>query len=298
MRKATPRSPGRSRREFHDPAKAPVPAYYPDAPEVRKDIATYYDLVTGLDHTVGRILKHLEEKGVADNTIILFFGDHGRPLPRGKRWVYDSGIRVPLIVRWPKQIAPGTVREDLVSFIDFAPTMLALAGVEIPQRMQGQVFLGPNAAPERKYIFAARDRMDEVPDRIRCVRDKQFKYIRNYHPELPYAQVIQYAEGLQSMKAWRQWHAEGKLTGAQKLFFAPTKPKEELYDLEADLDEVNNLAGQPEHAAKLAELSGALDEWTKKYGDMGAVPEEELLSRGVLGPRAPKPSAKSPKPEK
>jgi len=274
-----PLAPG----EFHDPAKAPLPLYYPDAPGV-----TYYDLVTSLDYTVGRIMKLLAEKGLSDNTVILFFGDHGRPLPRAKRWVYDSGIRVPLIVRWPGQIKPGTVREDLVSFIDFAPTMLALARLAIPPEMQGQVFLGAQAAPSRKYVFAARDRMDETPDRIRCVRDERFKYIRNYHPELPYAQTIKYAEGLKSMQAWRQWNDEGRLTGPQKLFFAPTKPAEELYDLEVDPDEVNNLADNPEHEARLVELRAALDQWTKKYGDMGAIPEEELLSRGVLGPFVPK----------
>ncbi|HWN93790.1 MAG TPA: sulfatase [Methylomirabilota bacterium] len=156
--------------EFRAPAKMKLPPYHPDTPETRRDLANYYNLATAVDYHVGDVLRLLEDKNLATNTIVIFFGDHGRGLPRSKRWVYDSGIRVPLIVRWPGVIKPGTVREDLVSFIDFAPTMLALAGAMIPTNLQGQVFLGPKTAPERKYIFAARDRMDETPDRIRTVR--------------------------------------------------------------------------------------------------------------------------------
>ncbi len=266
----------------HDPAKAQLPPYYPDAPEVRRDWANYHDVVSGVDHQVGDVLATLEKQGVASNTVVFFFGDHGRGLPRGKRWVYDSGIRVPLLVRWPGHIKPGTVREELVCFLDFAPTALALAGVEIPPAMQGQVFLGPRAAPERKYIFAARDRMDETPDRIRCVRDKRFKYIRNFHPELPYAQRVHYMELMPTMRVWREWNAAGKLTGPQKLFFAATKPKEELYDLDADPHEISNLAGSPAHAMKLKELGTALDKWMADTKDLGGIPETELIARGLV----------------
>lgn len=271
--------------ERHDPAKAQLPPYYPDTPEVRRDWANYYDLVTAVDYRVGEVLEQLDRQGVSGNTIVFFFGDHGRGLPRGKRWVYDSGIRVPLLVRWPGRIKPGTIREDLVSFIDFAPTVLALAGAEIPKEMQGQAFLGPKAAPERRYAFAARDRMDEAYDRTRAVRDNRFKYIRNFHPELPYAQRIAYMEEMPTMQVWRRWNGEGRLTGAQTLFFARAKPNEELYDLDTDPHEINNLAGVAAHQDKLKELRGALDKWMEETKDMGGIPEPELIKRGLVADR-------------
>jgi N-sulfoglucosamine sulfohydrolase len=266
----------------HDPAQAPLPPYYPDTPEVRRDVANYYDLVTAVDYQVGDILNELERQKVAGNTIVFFFGDHGRGLPRAKRWVYDSGIHVPLLVRWPRHIKPGTVREELVSLIDFAPSVLALARAEIPKAMQGQVFLGPDVVSERKYVFAARDRMDEAFDRIRAVRDNRYKYIRNFHPELPYAQRIAYLEEMPTMQLWRRWHAEGRLHGPQQHFFAATKPAEELYDLDTDPHEINNLADSPDHREKLVELQGALDQWMEESKDLGVVPETELIHRGLV----------------
>ena len=266
----------------HDPAQAHVPPYHPDTPVVRRDLANYYDLVSVVDRRVGEILRQLEEKGLAENTVIFFFGDHGRGLPRSKRWVYDSGIRVPLIVKWPEQIKPGTVREELVGFVDFGATVLSLAGVAIPKELDGQPFLGPNTTP-RKYIYAHRDRMDQTPDRIRAVRDARFKYTRNFETNLPYAQRIVYMEEMPTMQEWRRLDAEGKLAGPQKLFFAPTKPDEELYDTETDPHEVNNLAARPEHGAKLKELHEALDDWIRKTGDLGQIPERELIKRGLVG---------------
>jgi uncharacterized sulfatase len=271
-----------SAEDRHDPVKAKLPPFYPDAPELRRDWANYYDLVTAVDYQVRDILADLERHGVASNTIVFFFGDHGRGLPRGKRWIYDSGIHVPLIVRWPGHIAPGSWREDLVSFIDFAPTVLSLAGCPVPKELQGQIFLGPHRAPERQYIFAARDRMDEAYDRIRCVREKRFKYIRNFHPELPYAQRIDYMELMPTTRVWREMNADGKLRGPQKLWFSKTKPPEELYDLERDPHEINNLAGLRRHQPKLNELRAALDRWIVETRDMGAIPETELIARGVV----------------
>jgi uncharacterized sulfatase len=271
----------------HDPAKAALPPYYPDSPIVRRDWANYYDLCSQVDHLASDVLQALEHHGVASNTVVFFFGDHGRGLPRAKRWLYDSGIHVPLLVRWPGVIAPGSVREDLVCFLDFSPTVLSLADAEVPKELDGQVFLGPRRAPDRKYIFAARDRMDETYDRIRAVRDARFKYIRNFHPELPYAQRIDYMELMPTMRAWREAWAKGSLTGPQKLFFSKTKPPEELYDLDADPHEIRNLAGAPEqaapeHAAKLVELRAALDGWLRDAKDLGAVPEKELIERGLV----------------
>jgi len=268
--------------EFHPPAKMQLPPYHPDTRETRRDLANYYDLCTAVDYHVGDILWELDKKGLATNTVVIFFGDHGRGLPRSKRWVYDSGIHVPLIVRWPGVIKPGTVREDLVSFIDFAPTMLAMAGLSIPTNMQGQIFLGPKTTAERKYVFAARDRMDEAPDRIRTVRSKQFQYIRNFHPELPYAQRIDYMEMMPTMKVWRKLNYERKLNAPQKLFFQLTKPTEELYDINADPHEINNLAGKPEYESMLKEMRAALEQWIVETRDMGAVAEEEMIRRGIV----------------
>ncbi len=205
--------------------------------------------------------------------------------PRSKRWIYDSGIHVPLIVRWPGQVKPSSTREDLVCFLDFSITALALAGAEMPKELQGQVILGAKAAPPRKYIFAARDRMDETPDRIRAVRSERFKYIRNFQPELPYAQQISYMELMPTMQEWRRVNAEGKLTGPQKIFFAPTKPREELYDIAGDPHEINNLASRPEQLATLQEMRGALDGWMAETKDLGAIPEAELIKRGLVADR-------------
>jgi N-sulfoglucosamine sulfohydrolase len=268
--------------ERHDPAKMQLPPYHPDTPETRRDLANYYDLVTAVDHKVGRVLKFIDEQGIADNTVVFLMGDHGRGLPRSKRWVYDSGIHVPLIVRWPGQVKPGSVREDLVSFIDFAPTVLALASVDVPNQMQGQIFLGPKAAAERNYIFAARDRMDETFDRIRAVRSKDYKYIRNFHPELPYAQRITYAEEMPSLQAWRRAHEAGKLSGPQRVFFAPAKPREELYDIRTDPHEVHNLADDKQHEPILKEFRAALEKWMAETRDLGPTPEAELVKRGLV----------------
>jgi uncharacterized sulfatase len=263
--------------ELHDPAKAPLPPYYPDTPVVRRDMANYYDNVTFTDKRVGEILKDLEDDGLAESTIVFFWGDHGRGLPRHKRWIYDSGIHCPLVIRWPGKLQPGSTSDELVAFIDFAPTMLSLAGVPIPKHMQGRAFLGEQAGPPREYIYAARDRMDETLDIIRAVRDKRFKYIRNYRPDLPYAQPITYMDQMPTMQEWRRLAAAGQLEGPQAIFFQPTKPVEELYDTEADAHEVHNLAGDPKYADALARLRAAHEKWREETGDLGLIPEAELF---------------------
>jgi N-sulfoglucosamine sulfohydrolase len=190
--------------EFHDPAKAKLPPYYPDTPLVRKDWARYYDNITAMDYLVADILKQLEQDGLAQNTIVFFWGDHGRGLPRGKRFVYDAGLRVPLIVRWPGQLRPGTLNDELVSLFDLGPTALSLAGVQIPHHMQAQAFLGAQKKAPRQLAFAHRDRMDEAPDMIRSVMDKEYHYIRNFHSDRPYAQYIDYMEQMPTMKELRR----------------------------------------------------------------------------------------------
>ena len=269
-----------------DPAKVKLPPFYPDDPRVRNDLKQYHENITALDYRVGDILRAIDEAGLRENTIVIFFGDHGRGMPRYKRWCYDTGIHVPLIVRWPGRIQPGTVRDDLVAFVDFAPTMLTLAGAPIPEHMQGQPFLGKDSpkppVEPRKYVFAARDRMDETYDRIRAVRDNRFKYIRNFAPEVPYAAQINYNEENPTMQAWRDWNRQGKLTGPAKAFFAKTKPKEEFYDCDDDPYELNNLVDAPQHQEKLKELRAALKDWIVKTKDLGEVPESELVKRGLV----------------
>jgi uncharacterized sulfatase len=275
--------------QFHDPTKAKLPAYYPDTPLVRKDWARYYDDITAMDYIVADILKQLEDDGLADNTVVFFWGDHGRGLPRAKRFVYDSGLRVPLIVRWPGRIQPGSAPDDLVCLFDLGPTALSLAGAPIPVHMQAQAILGAQKKAPRLYAFAHRDRMDEAPDMSRSVMDKRYHYIRNFHPDRPYAQYIEYMEEMPTMKEWRRLYNNhmnaldpnyGKaLNPAQLLFMAPEKPPEELYDLTADPHEINNLAGSLQHRAILKQMRAALDKWRKETKDLGDLPEMELRER-------------------
>ncbi len=263
----------------HDPARAVLPPYYPDTPTVRRNWARYYDQVTRMDAHVGRILRRLEDDGLADATVVFFWADHGRGLTRAKRWVYDSGLHVPLLVRWPGRIAPGSARDDLVSLLDLGPTVLSLAGLQVPAHMQGRPFLGPAAGPPRDYVFATRDRMEEVYDMMRAVRDKRYKYIRNFQPEKPYAQPIAYMDKMPMLQEMRRLHAEGRLQGPPALWFRPTKPPEELYDTLADPHEIRNLADAPDHQDVLKRMRGVLDAWMEETGDLGLVPEPELKER-------------------
>lgn len=264
----------------HDPLKAVLPPYYPDTPIVRNDWARYHDLITAMDLQAADLLGELEKDGLADETIVFFYSDHGRGLPRAKRWLYDSGLHVPLIIRWPDGRGAGTSCDDLVSFVDLGPTVLSLAGVRPPEHMQGKAFLGEHKAESpRDHIFAARDRMDETYDIIRAVRDKQYKYLRNFKPGRPYAQYIDYMEQMPTMKEMRRLNKAGELAGPQKVFFLPEKPEEELYDTAADPHEVSNLAARPDQAARLERMREVLDEWMKATGDLALVPEAELNER-------------------
>jgi hypothetical protein len=274
--------------EKHDPAKAILPPYYPDTPPVRRDWAQYYDVITLMDKQVGDVLKQLEDEGLADNTIVWFWSDHGRGLPRGKRWIYDSGLRIPLVIRVPEKLRklampdnpaalkPGSVNDDLVAFIDFAPTMLSLAGIKIPQHIQGRAFLGSQKAAPREYIYAARDRMDEAYDLIRAVRDERYKYIRNYMWHLTRGQDIEYMNQMPTMQEMRRLNAEGKLKGPQLQYFEQTKPVEELYDTLDDPHEVNNLADNPKYQKVLQRMRKAHEKWMSQTGDIGLIPEPEF----------------------
>ncbi|UCF00431.1 MAG: sulfatase [Planctomycetota bacterium] len=263
-----------------DENKVKLPPYYPDHRIARRDWADYLEHIQILDEKVGNVLKRLEEDGLADNTIVFFFGDHGRPHVRGKQFLYEGGIRVPLIIRWPGHIEAGTVVDDLVSAIDFGPTSLKLAGIEPPKHMQGQVFIGPDAK-KREFVIAARDRCDGTVDRIRCVRTKRFKYIRNYYPNRPYMQFNLYKKHRYPVWSLMQvLYAAGKLTPQEELFMACIRPREELYDLQSDPHEINNLADNAEHQETLKKLRGILDKWIEDTGDQGGVPEDPQI--GVI----------------
>ncbi|RMG75345.1 MAG: DUF229 domain-containing protein, partial [Bacteroidetes bacterium] len=238
-----------------DTSAVEVPPYYPNTPIVRRDLARHYNNIQLMDGRVGEILAELEAEGLLDSTIIFFFGDHGDGLPRAKRWCYDSGLRVPLLIRWPKALGGGSVDSSLVSFVDFAPSVLSIAGVPVPGWMQGQAFLGPQRADTpRAYIYAARDRMDPAIDNVRAVRDQRYKYLRNYMPERPYVQFLPYRDRMGLMQELLRLDAAGELEGPQRLWFRQTKPREELFDCLADPHEIHDLAGDPRYAAKLAEL--------------------------------------------
>lgn len=269
-------------RNFHapkhaDPAKVEVPPYEPDHPVTRADRAAYLDATTELDRKVGQVLKQLKTDGLAESTIVVFFGDNGQAHIRGKQFCYEEGLNVPLIVRYPKAMKapfkPGTVSNDLVMSIDLAPTMLVLAGDTKPTTMQGQDFLVQPAKP-REYAFGARDRCDETVFRLRTVCDKQYRYIRNFTPGVPFLQANAYKE--KQYPVWnllKELNAAGKLNAVQAKLCAATMPAEELYDLTADPHEIVNLAGKPEHAATQARLRKVLDEWIVSSDDKGRVPE-------------------------
>jgi uncharacterized sulfatase len=269
----------------HDPAEAPVPGCFPDIPELREQIASYYDAVSAIDRQIGECLDWLDRSGQRENTIVVLLSDHGRGLPREKRWCYEAGIHLPLIIRWPGHLQPGTLSDELVAWVDVAPTLLSIAGVSVPGHYQGQVFLGPDKAPPRETVFAGRDRMDEVFDKVRAARDRRFLYIRNDAPGLPWAQMQTYMEQQPAVPVMRRLHAEGKLQGDEAVFFSPRKPVEELYDVAADPDQLNNLAGDPVYAADKQRLRAALEENLARYGDLGERDEQELIDEGMVTDR-------------
>ncbi len=264
-------------RPLIDPNKIDLPPYWPDHPVVRDEYANYLDAINLLDQDIGVTLDALKKDGLLENTIIAFFGDNGRCLIRGKQWLYDAGISVPLVVRWPgSDIKPGSVRDDLVMAIDLTATTLDMAGVQIPtdDKMDGQPLFGPKHR-DRAQIFAARDRCDMTVDRIRCVRTQQWKYIRNFMPERPYTQHNEYIEtNYPTLGVMKELHKNGKLNATQSLFMASRKPDEELYDLTKDPHEVNNLAAVASHQGAKQKLAAHLDRWIAASNDQGRIPEK------------------------
>ncbi len=261
------------------------PPYYPETPDAREDWKRNYELITAMDAWAGDLIRQLKEDGLYENTIIMYWSDHGVGLPRAKRWLYDSGTRVPLIVRIPETLRekgqgkPGEVTDQLVSSIDYGPSVLNLAGIEIPSHVQGKAFLGKNLGDPREFVFGARDRMDERYDIIRMARDKRFKYIRNYEPLKTYYQYMNTPEKGKTMADLRRLHKEGILPPAAEYYFSPSKPVEELYDTWSDPHEISNIADDPKHAKTLKKLRQAHLDWVKRTRDTGLIAEPILVER-------------------
>lgn len=271
----------RSRPPAHpiDRSTIRIPPYYPDHPTVREEYGAYLDTIPLLDAEVGRIIERLRSEDVLDDTVVFYFTDHGNRMIRDKQFLYDSGIRIPLVVRYPPRIAPGTVREELVSGIDISASSLYFAGIPIPDYMEGRTMFGPDYTP-RDYIAAARDRCDYTQDMIRAIRTRRYKYIRNYMIDRPYTQSM-YLDDQPWMKAMKKLYAEGKMTPGQAWFWAPERPPEELFDLQADPYEMTNLAKDPSHAETLREMRALLQTWIEETGDQGQQPEHPDSLRDV-----------------
>ncbi|MBA9075841.1 sulfatase-like hydrolase/transferase [Rufibacter quisquiliarum] len=271
----------RAQKLGHDPKKAPVPPYHPRTPEMEEDWALYYDRMQAMDAEAGEILRELEASGLAENTIVFYYSDHGGALARGKRFLYESGLRVPLIIRFPKKYAhlapgkPGAKLDRIVSFVDFAPSILSLANVPLPSHLQGKPFLGKQAAAPREYAYSYKGRMDERLDLGRSVRNKKYRYIRNYLPHRIPGQHVDYQWQASSMVSWENAYKAGQLNEAQSFFWKP-KPAEELYDVEADPHNIHNLAGKKEYESVLREMRQANQKWLLETKDAGFIPEAML----------------------
>jgi arylsulfatase A-like enzyme len=270
-----------------DPAKVRVPAYHPDTPEVRQDWAQYYDKVSAADADAGRHLQELEQAGLADDTIVFYYGDHGSGMPRSKRWPSNSGLHVPMVVyfpeKWrqlaPEEYRPGGRSERMVNFVDLAPTLLSLVDIKPPAWMQGLAFAGPHQAKPPEFLFGERGRMDERYDLVRSVTDGRYVYLRNYFPHVSQAQRVAYQFQTPTTRVWWERFEQGLTNDAQSIFWRVPKAPEELYDLETDPDEVRNLAASPEHQTILERLRRAQREHAAAIRDVCFLPEGEIHTR-------------------
>ncbi|MBC8152010.1 MAG: sulfatase [Bacteroidetes bacterium] len=276
-----------------NPATVKLPPIYPANAVIRRDVARNYDNIMVMDSLVGTILKQLEDDKLLDKTIVIFFSDHGSGMAWHKREIYDRGLHVPLMIRYPDGRQAGTWDEDLHSFVDLAPSMLSLAGVPVPKHMQGQAFLGEQRTKTpRQYIYAARDRFDEHYDCARAVRDKRFKYIRNYQPDKPYYMDLAYRKQMPMMQEMLRLRDAGQLPPVTQRWFGP-KPAEELYDTQKDPDELTNLAQNPAFAKQLDELRQAEQQWVRDVHDKGFMQERDLIQ--LFWPNNEQPVTESPK---
>ncbi len=279
----------RPHKQIVDPAKVRVPAYHPDTPEVRQDWAQYYDVVSEADADAGAQLKEIEAAGLAADTIVFYYGDHGSGMPRSKRWPSNSGLRVPIVVhfppKWqhlaPKEYQPGGKSDRMVSFVDLAPTVVSIAGVKPPAWMQGHAFAGPYQTQPQPYLYGARGRMDECMDGVRSVTDGRYVYLRNYYPHVSQAQHVSYQFETPTTRIWRQLFDQGKATPAQSIFWQTPKAPEELYDLQTDRDEVKNLANSTEHRAILEKFRQVQRAQAAAIRDVCLLPEAEMHIRSA-----------------
>lgn len=267
----------------HKPEGVKLPPYHPDTEEFRRDWALYYDRIEDMDTWVGSILQELEESGEAENTIVFYYSDHGGVLGRSKRFVYETGTRVPFIVRIPEKYkhlypasAPGQTVDRLISLVDLPPTLMSLLGQAIPDYMQGHAFLGKHKTSDPEYAFMFRGRMDERYDMSRAIRDAKFRYIRNYMPHREYGQYIQYLWQAPSMRSWEAAFRDESCNEIQSRFWLP-KPVEELYHTESDPWEVNNLAADPKYKEVLERMRAASVDWMKDIRDAGFIPEAQRV---------------------
>lgn len=267
--------------QIHNPNKISLPPYYPDTPVIRKTVARFHDCVTAMDMEVGEILTQLEKDGLADDTIVFFFSDHGSGMPRHKRALLDSGMHVPLLIHIPEKwknlttFKPGTTTDQMVAFVDFAPTVLNLVNAPIPDRMQGTAFLGLQKKAPRSHIFGHRDRVDEVRDLARSVRSKRFLYIRNYMPHLGYNQPTAWPDIGEIRHEFYRLSSKDRMNTSQWHFASPTRPSEELYDCHKDPKNLTNLAGVSEHEDILKQLRKKLNQHLIESRDLGFLPEYE-----------------------
>ena len=271
--------------EYQKPEKMIVPPYYPDTPAVRQDLARLLERTTEMDYYFQERLDELKETGLYEDTIVFFWPDHGDGLARSKRYQYDSGLRIPLMVRIPEKFrvnhqgTPGSVDDRLINMIDIGPTVLNLAGLPTPEYMQGQPFLGDNLPPARDYVFTVGDRMDDRMNMNRSVRDKRYRYTRNFYPNVPYYPYVTYSEKCNCLKELRRVDAEGKLPPLAAQYMADRRPPEELFDTENDPYEVHNLAGDEKYKTILHQLRTVLDNWMLETGDTALLPEPEMKDR-------------------
>ncbi len=274
---------------YVSPDSITVPPYFPDNDVIRHDLAVNYSNLKRLDEQLGKIIHQLKEDGLYENSIIFFYGDHGGPFPRYKRALYDTGIKLPLVIKFQDNIKKSNYDDQLLSFIDFAPTLLSWAGIMPPKVMQGKARFGVyKDSTESNYVFASSDRFDEMYDKLRAVRTKKFKYIRNYNPEISNAMAVKYREQMPMMQNMMTLHALGKLDSLSSLWFRTPKPEEELYDMENDPFELVNLSDKIQFQDTLVHLRKVLNNWIKETNDLGRTPEKDLINMWFPNGEQPK----------
>ncbi|NND79882.1 MAG: sulfatase [Maribacter sp.] len=274
---------------YVDPETVPIPPYFPSNEVIRHDLAVNYSNLKRLDDQIGEVIAQLKADGLYENSVIFFYADHGGPFPRHKRALYDSGIKVPLLIKFPNNENADSRNDSFISFIDYAPTVLSMAGIEPPKVMQGKAQFGEFEVKKKsEYTFHSSDRFDELYDRLRAVRSVRYKYIKSFNTQISHAMPVAYREQMPMMQELRKLYATKKLNDGQSVWLHPDKPVEELYDLENDPYELNNLAGIPEFQDTLLHLRKVMKEWIKETNDLGQFPEKELIAKWLPEGEQPK----------